>query len=193
MTCLSLCEATCHRLLAARRKVRHADRKSGQPAACRARVTQQPDRAPRPRLPAARAGSAVTTCVPRDYPDRRCHPHRLPARLHQGRDRVLPHQLIEAGSMAEAKSKGGSAWRPGVRHAGRRRRGVPAQRLSRSWSSGVERGTALRTPLVDGPAFSPPASRCRTVPPGSATAGGPARPCTPCGIGAPCGRRGLTS
>ena len=36
----------------------------------------------------------------------RRHPHRLRARLHQGRDRSRSHDLVETGSIAEARAKG---------------------------------------------------------------------------------------
>ena len=58
------------------------------------------------------------------------HPHRLPARLHQGRDRVVHRpgcrRLDGRGAGRRAGAHGGQ----GVRHAGRRRRGVPLQRLN---------------------------------------------------------------
>ena len=66
----------------------------------------------------------------RDRPGgRRRHPHRLPARLHQGRDRVVrrPHvrRLDPQGPRGRPGPHGGQ----GLRHARRRRGGVPLQRL----------------------------------------------------------------
>ena len=58
------------------------------------------------------------------------HPHRLPARLHQGRDRVV---RPPRGSRLDGRGQGqglGPHGGQGLRHAGRRRRGVPLQRVN---------------------------------------------------------------
>ncbi len=59
----------------------------------------------------------------------RRHPHRLRARLHQGRDRLLRRprrgRLHECRQVCRQGAHGGQ----GLHHAGRRRRGVPLQRL----------------------------------------------------------------
>ena len=102
-----------------------------------------------------------------DHPDRRHrargrrrHPHRLPARLHQGRGRLL--RRPDRGRL-DGRGEGGrqGAHRgQGVRHARRRRRGVPLQRLGEALSRHLTCGNAVKIPLLGAPCADPlPASR----------------------------------
>ena len=91
---------------------------------------------------------------PADLPDRRARRRRAPGRSRSARPRpqaagvihtdfqrgfikaeiVSYDELVTAGSMAEAKARGQGAHRgQGLRHARRRRRGVPLQRVSRGY------------------------------------------------------------
>ncbi len=69
-----------------------------------------------------------------DWRDRagggRRHPHRFPARLHQGRDRLL--RGPDRGRLGRRGPRGGQGADrgQGLRHARRRRRGVPLQRVA---------------------------------------------------------------
>ncbi len=66
------------------------------------------------------------------------HPHRLPARLHQGRDRLVHRPGCRRLDGGGARGRAGAHGGQGVRDAGRRRRGVPLQRLRQAgrWSGG---------------------------------------------------------
>ena len=77
-----------------------------------------------------------------DDPDRRdrpggggCHPHRLPARLHQGRDRLL--RRPDRGRLADGspRRRQGPHRGQGLRNARRRRGGIPPQlNVVASWA-----------------------------------------------------------
>ena len=76
---------------------------------------------------------------------RRRHPHRLPARLHQGRDRLLRRPR---GRRLHAEGQGGRQGPhggQGLRDGRRRRRGVPLQRVNRGISA-VQRGCGPSSP-----------------------------------------------
>ncbi len=64
------------------------------------------------------------------------HPHRLPARLHQGRDRLVHRPGCRGLDGRCPGGRAGAHGGQGVRDAGRRRRGVPLQRLNRRVSAG---------------------------------------------------------
>ena len=61
---------------------------------------------------------------------RGCHPHRLPARLHQGRGRQLRRPRRGRDHERRQVGRQGAHRGQGLRHGRRRRRGVPLQRLT---------------------------------------------------------------
>ena len=62
---------------------------------------------------------------------RRCHPHRLPEGLHQGRDRLLRRPDVRRHHAQGQGGRQGAHGGQGLRHGRRRRGGVPLQRLRR--------------------------------------------------------------